>query len=195
MGKYTKRQRMQGGLAGLLLLGVGGVASTAAFTDTADVTAQASTGTLTVDFNGNSTVDLNSINAKIFAPGQSESEAITLENAGNIPALVDIAASYVPDVDSGTSQAEADALAAVLDVTWQVGTGTPVTKKLDQFTVADVASAAESSQSVTITVAMPSTLPSVPGMADFNGDGTVNVNDLQGTAVDITLDAVATQDL
>lgn len=176
----TLRKRIQVALAALLLLGIGGVVSTAAFTDTATIEGTATAGTLTVDFDGTSSAELKTISGTIFAPGVSASDTIRLQNAGNINALVDIAAVYEAAATSpATTPAEADALAETLQMTWQIEGEAPVTKTLKGWTETGIPTPAGFDKQVTITVAMPDSA----------------ANTLQGKGVKVTLNAISTQDL
>lgn len=189
--KSTLRKRMQVGLAALLLIGVGGVASTAAFTSQADITGAATAGTLKVnveDGASNSVTQLENISAKLFAPEQSESDTVTLVNDGNLPARITLSTGVAAsDQGNDKALALADELRVALTIDGAVVKEGP----LSTFEHAPIDLAANDNQpggpdtkEVTVTVTM-------------NDGATIGpeVDELQGAKVNIDLVANATQNL
>lgn len=90
----TKFKRKALAFGALIALGVGGVVSTAAFTDNAFVASALKAGTLTFTVNGVDATESAPVTLTMTddqsAPGSSSSSTLTLDNTGTLPILVDM---------------------------------------------------------------------------------------------------------
>lgn len=190
---HSRRNRVAAALAGLALIGVGGIATSALFTDKATVQSDARTGTLAIEVGGTKSYDLDQIRQTVYAPNVTASEVVEIANTGAvrpIDARVDITKALSGDTD----------LAPLLDVEVvevadASGTALPggdsanvvfAEDSLDTLQIDDFDVDKGESRFLKFTVTMPE-----------QGDTTADSvdNDAQGKSVAITLTALAEQRL
>lgn len=168
--RANSRRLQVAAVVGALGLGSAGVASMALFTDDATVKVTAASGTLDITVNGdqgNPTPKQVTLPLSVFKPGDTTTTTLTIHNAGNLPATLQVAIA-------GTGPT---ALGAQLDATLTAAGVTPATAKANGVHLDAVPLTAGADVPVTLTLSLPAN----------------TANSWQGVTDTLTITSTATQ--